>query len=57
MCQQSIRWAREQKLQLFSQAGGWLSWLLLMGREGEWGSRLAAYSLDVTYSIRSVCGR
>ncbi len=52
VCQQSIRWATKQKPQLFSQSRGWLSWLLL----GDSGL-LAAYSLDVTYSIGSVCGR
>lgn len=52
VCQQSIRWAMEQKLQLFSQSRGWLSWLLL----GDSGV-LAAYSLDMTYSTGSVCGR
>lgn len=51
VCQQSISWAVEQKLCLFSQSRGWLSWLLLRD-----GRALAAYSLDVTYCIGSVCG-
>lgn len=50
MCQQSIRWAMKQKLQLFSLSRGRLSQL----RFGDSGV-LAAYSLDVTHGIGSVC--
>lgn len=61
MCQQSIRWALEQKLRLFSLSSGWRSWVCVCvcGVEGVGGDSraLAAHSLDVTYCIGSVCGR